>query len=74
MSTRTLAIMALTAVALQARGVSFMSLSNDLFDGAIAYTPMIITGNEIPQEASVPLAFILPGYREEDNEFDFPDI
>ncbi len=74
MGNRILLILALTTVAVGAKAVTFMSLSNPVFDESIEFVPMIITGYENPEEASVPLAFMLDGYRPEDEFFTTPEI
>ncbi len=71
---RILLILALTTLAMGARAVTFMSLSNPVFDESVEFIPLIVTGYELPEEASVPLAFMLDGYRPEDEIFTTPDI
>ena len=74
MGNRILLILALTTAAVGANAVTFMSLSNPTFDDSIEFIPLIVTGYELPEEASVPLAFMLDGYRPEDELFTTPEI
>jgi hypothetical protein len=73
MGKRILLIMALTCVALSAKAVCFVSLSNPMLEDSFEFTPLIVVGEGAPEEASVPLGFMLVGYRPEDEEFSIPE-
>ena len=74
MGKRALFVLVFSTFALQAKAVSFMSLSDNLFSESIAFTPLLILGEQAPQDSTIPLAFVLPGYREEDDVSALPNI